>query len=251
MPSAARTSRPAAPRWCLAHAVDPPWSRAPIPARSPMPARAVRSTAPGSRWPDGRMSPAVLADVVLRSHGGDPPRPRRAPSPGETYRIDSIAVDIIGRSVGSSLSASRPGTRRSRVLAPAGGEPLHPSRLRAGRAFRFLHSTGCPSASEAAFASTTSSPPSRPETTSTLLPSLRPTSMGLRAARPSATTTQYDLPPSLTTADRGHGQGVGVLLGDDRRVGVEAGRAARRRCWAGRSRPGASASPGRATRRSG
>ena len=53
--------------------------------------------------------------------------------------------------------------------------------------------TGWPSASEAALALTTASPAARPETTSVRVPSFRPSTIGRRAALPSATTTQHGL----------------------------------------------------------
>ena len=84
--------------------------------------------------------------------------------------------------------------------------------------------TAWPSASEAALALTTASLPSRPETTSASVPSLRPSAIGRRTALPPATTTQNVLSFSVTMAVAGTVEHVGVLLGDDRRVGIEAGR---------------------------
>ena len=83
--------------------------------------------------------------------------------------------------------------------------------------------TAWPSASEAALALTTASPPARPETTSARVPSLRPSTIGRCAALPSATTTQRGLAVLLDDRRRRDGQHVGVFLGDDGRIGIKAG----------------------------
>ena len=173
-----------------------------------------------------------------------------APTPGEIVGSDSVE----SIRVTPSFRPHRPGTSSvaATVAAEGRGDPstsVKASRRRASPAR--CTATGWPSASEAAFASTTASPPSRPETTSVCLPSLRPTCDRPARRPPVGDDDAERLAAVLDDGRSWAGQGVGVLLGDDRRVGVEAGAEERRRRWAGRSRRGASASPGRATRRSG
>ena len=137
----------------------------------------------------------------------------RSPGSGSIgrYRVPTLRVVPTAHSVGAEQStADNPRNRQGFALD---GDGLAGSTT----------STGWPSASEAALAFTTASRSVQARDDLGPVPSLSPTSIGRRDRLAGDDDDAVILP--LFAHDGGHGQGqdVGVLFGDDGRVGVEAG----------------------------